>query len=278
MAGPIVTLTTDFGLADPYAGQMKAALLSLAQDVRIVDLSHEIAPQAVSEAAFVLETSWRHFPEGTLHVVVVDPGVGTTRRRLAIASSGHIFIGPDNGCLSGALPDDARGLRRPEAGYEVRRIGLPAGVQAISIERLDLLPRAPSATFEGRDVFAPAAAMVASGSAIGRLGPPVREVHVFPAFRGPEIDGALDGMVMRVDRFGNLITDVRSDDVPSGATVRIAGEDLALARTYAEAAGLAAIVGSSGYVEIALPSGNAAAALAAGPGTEVLVEAPREGA
>jgi S-adenosylmethionine hydrolase len=270
MAPVIVTLTTDFGLSDPYVGQMKAVLLAMAPDVRIIDLSHDIAPQAVTEAAFVLETSWRFFPEGTIHVVVVDPGVGMARRRLAIAARGHYFAGPDNGCLSVALPDEVRGLRRAEEGYEARPIRVPEAVSAISIDKLDLLPRPPSATFEGRDVFAPVVALLASGTAIEGLGAGVSELLAFPSFRAPSFGGGLDGSVMRVDRFGNLITDIHGDDLPPDAAVRIGGLELRLARTYGESEGLAVIIGSSGYLEVALPNGSAAASLAAGPGTPVL--------
>jgi len=274
MAAPIVTLTTDFGLSDPYVAQMKAPILSIAPEARIVDLTHQIAPQAVSEAAFVLETSWRFFPEGSIHLVVVDPGVGTSRRRLVMQAQGHYFVGPDNGCLSAALPEEARGLRPAEAGYEARMVRVPAGVRAVSAERLDALPRPPSATFEGRDVFAPLAALLASGADVAGFGPPLEIIFAFAAFRGPAVSGGLDGMVIRVDRFGNLITDIRGEDLEARAAVRIAGEELPVARTYVETPGLAAIVGGSGYLEIAMRNGNAAAALASGPGTAVMVTLP----
>ncbi|HXH22037.1 MAG TPA: SAM-dependent chlorinase/fluorinase [Dehalococcoidia bacterium] len=272
MSAPLVTLTTDFGLQDSYAGQMKGALLAVSPEARIVDLTHEIAPQGISEAAFVLETAWRFFPPGTIHVVVVDPGVGSGRRRLIIEAEGHFFVGPDNGCLSAALPDTARGLRPPEAGYEARPLRLPRSVRAFAFAREDLLPRRPSATFEGRDVFAPVAGLLAGGTKAAELGRRVTELLALPAFRGPPVPEGLDGMVMRCDRFGNLITDIRGGDLRPGARVLVAAEELEVARTYSEAPGLTALVGSSGYLEVALPNGNAAAALAAGPGTPVLVK------
>jgi S-adenosylmethionine hydrolase len=268
---PIITLTTDFGLSDPYAGQMKAAILAIATEARIVDLTHLIAPQAVGEAAFVLETSWRHFPDGTIHVVVVDPEVGGSRRRLVLRSGGHFFVGPDNGCLSAALPEASRGLRAAEAGYNAGPLEAPGEVEAVSIERLDLLPRPRSATFEGRDVFAPVAAHIASGRQPAEFGRRATEVLAFPAFRGPPVAGGLDGMVVRVDHFGNLITDLRAADVRPGSSVQIAGMRLPLARTYVGADGLAALEGSSDYIEVAMPNGSAAAALAAGVGTQVIV-------
>jgi len=271
MGRRVISLTTDFGLSDPYVGQLKAALLSLAPDASIVDLTHAVGPQAVREGAFVLDMSWRVFPEGSIHIVVVDPGVGTARKRLAMAANGHYFVGPDNGSLSAAMADGVRGLRGPDEGYEARSVSLPDSVQATSVDRLDALPRAPSATFEGRDVFAPVAALLASGRALDSLGPRMASVLAFPAFHAPPIPGGLAGVVMRVDRYGNLITDISGEDLRAGALVRIAGEELSLARTYGEASGLAAIIGSSGYLGIALPNGDAAAALAAGQGMPVIV-------
>jgi S-adenosylmethionine hydrolase len=267
---PIVTLTTDFGLKDPYVGQMKAALLSVAPDLRIVDLTHEIAAQNVLEAAFVLETSWRYFPEGTVHVVVVDPGVGSERKRLILGSGGHWFVGPDNGCLSAALAADARGWRGPSASYRAQDMPVPAGVAARLILGSEQLPRRPSATFEGRDVFAPVAALLASGRDADTFGPQATSLLAFPRFRAPTQAGEVFGMVLRTDRFGNLITDIFHEDVYPGSRVRISGKDLPLARTYAEAGGPAALIGSSGYLEVALPNGSAAEALGAGTRTSVV--------
>jgi S-adenosylmethionine hydrolase len=270
-----ITLTTDFGLTDPYVGQVHAAILGLAPGVGVIDLTHSIAPQAVSEAAFVLDSTRRFLPPGSAHVVVVDPGVGTRRRRLVVESGGDLFVGPDNGCLSAALPDEVRGARVPGSGYEARTVRLPDDVVAYSVERLDLLPRKPSRTFEGRDVFAPVAAAISAGRASpADFGPRVREMVAFPVFRAPLVAGRLDGIVLRSDHFGNLITDIQGEEVPDGAVVEVAGEVLPISPTYADAAGLTAVVGSSGYLEVALPNGNAAAALAAGPGVSVALLLP----
>jgi S-adenosylmethionine hydrolase len=273
---PYITLTTDFGLSDPYVGQIRAAILGIAPDAKVIDLTHGIAPQAVSEAAFVLDSTRRFLPPDSAHVVVVDPGVGTSRRRLAIESGGNLYVGPDNGCLSAALPDKIRGARAPGSGYDARTVRLPDGVQAYSVERLDeLLPRKPSVTFEGRDIFAPVAALISVGrAAAADFGPRVREMLAFPAFRAPFIAGRLEGIVLRSDHFGNLITDIPGEALPAGAVVEVAGEVLPVSRTYAEAGGLTAVIGSSGYLEVALPNGNAAAALAAGPGASVALLLP----
>src|SRR6266550_4077550 len=182
----IITLITDFGLSDVYAGVMRGVLHARAPDAVVVDLTHEIAPQDVFAAAFALEIAWRHFPAGTVHVVVVDPGVGTGRRRLAIAAQGHLFVGPDNGCLSAALPEEARGLRRPGGAYDERPAVLPASIVATAVENLALLSvTGPSMTFEGRDIFGPAAAFLASGGRPDALGPSINEAIAFPAFRAP---------------------------------------------------------------------------------------------
>lgn len=269
---PVVTLLTDFGVADPYVGVMKGVILAKAPSAQVVDLTHEVPPQQALQGALLLETAWRYFPPGTVHVAVVDPGVGTARARLAISSGGHYFVGPDNGLLSSSLPDGVRGARQPGALYESRRIQLPADVSAVVIDNASLFRHPVSSTFEGRDVFAPAAAHLASGGALSDLGHRVTSIGAFPAFRAPRSGSALEGLVLHVDRFGNLITDIRPEDSPPAPSFRIAGRRLALATTYETASGPSAIVGSSGFVEIAVPNGSAARVLGAGTGDVVTVE------
>ena len=273
MAGPIVTLLTDFGLADVYAGVMKGVVAARAPGAAIVDLSHEIAPQDVFGAAVALESAWHHFPAGSIHLVVVDPGVGTPRRRLAIATAGQYFVGPDNGCLSAALSDEARGMRPAGGTYEERPVLLPPSVAAFAIEDLDRIGAGdPSATFEGRDVFAPAAAYLAAGGRPEELGPPVTEVLAFPAFKAPPGPGGLDGVVIAVDRYGNLITDILATDLPEQPRFVVAGSHIAgLSRTYGAATVPAAIAGSSGRIEVALPGRSAAEIIGAGRGDRVRV-------
>ena len=260
----IVTLLTDFGLADTYAGVMKGVILSRAPAVDVVDLTHEVAPGAVEPAAFLLEGAWRYFPEGSVHVAVVDPGVGTQRRRIALHSGSHYFVGPDNGVLSAALPEQARGHRAADEDYAMHSVALPDGVEAVVIENENLLLRPVSATFEGRDVFAPAAAHLASGGALLDLGRPIESLLAFPAFRAPAQDGRIEGLVLHVDRFGNLITDIAAEDLPPSPSFTVAGRTLALSHTYGDASGPAAIVSSSGSVEIAISRGSAALVLGAG--------------
>jgi hypothetical protein len=266
----IVTLLTDFGLADTYAGVMKGVLLSQAPSLRVVDLTHSVSPQAVEQGAFLLEGAWRYFPPGTVHIAVVDPGVGSGRRRLALSTLGHFFVGPDNGLLSAAIPEWSRPVRQPGAPYVARAVTPDPDLTAVSIESRGWSPFI-SATFEGRDVFAPAAARLAAGGRLEELGPAAGELLALPAFRAPLLGDELDGLVVHVDAFGNLITDIRGSDLPPRASVLAGGQRLSVVRTYAEASGLAAIVGSSGFLEVALPGGSAAAALGAGRGARVTV-------
>ena len=163
---PAITLLTDFGTDDIYVGVMKGVLRRIAPGSSVIDLTHAVAPQDVVQGAFLLQQAWRHFPPGTVHLVVVDPGVGTPRRRLALRYEGQYFVGPDNGVLSAALPDAARGQRGVGQAYEALEIDVPSEVQAFAGE--SGASPGVSATFEGRDVFAPAAAFLANGGDIAK--------------------------------------------------------------------------------------------------------------
>lgn len=243
----VVCLCTDFGTADPYVGLMKGMVLKSHPRAVLVDLCHEVPPQDVAFAAFVLAAADGRFPSGTVHVAVVDPGVGTARRAIAIHGSGCYWIGPDNGVLSHAV-------RSP--GAEVRSLDLshlPLG--------------ALSLTFHGRDLFAPVAGWLAGGRyGFQALGPRIADPVVLPDLRlGPP-------RVIHVDRFGNLITSVGNHSGLSA--LRIAGRRVPLVATYAEAApgSLLCVVNSYDLVEVAVSGGNAAQALSAGRGTAVEIE------
>jgi S-adenosyl-L-methionine hydrolase (adenosine-forming) len=279
----IVTLLTDFGLRDTYVGAMKGVILGKNPGVEIVDLTHEVGPQDVLGAAYLLDTAWRFFPKGTIHVVVVDPEVGTGRRRLALECEGHYFVGPDNGCLSAAIPAAVRGRREAGDAYEARRVRLlrPSvsertrvrmrHVRAVLVENQDLFLQPVSATFEGRDVFAPVAAFLSAGGEVEALGRPVFEVEALPELRAVSRGAALHGLVIHVDRFGNLTTDLRPEDLSPRPVFEVGGRRIeGLSRTYAESADLAAIVGSAGYVEIAIQGGSAARESGARVGDRVL--------
>ncbi len=188
MSSGVVSLLTDFGTTDYYVGALKGTLLRLAPDSRIVDVSHEVDPGDVEEGAFLLGASHRHFPRGTVHLAVVDPGVGGHRRILACSTGTDFFVAPDNGLLSYVLD-----------GAEVR-----------SVEAQELFLDAPGETFHGRDRFAPVAAYLARGESFTKLGP-VAENPLRLAIGPPQRDGnGLSGTVVHVDRFGNLISDIPS--------------------------------------------------------------------
>jgi S-adenosyl-L-methionine hydrolase (adenosine-forming) len=253
----IITLTTDFGRADPWVGIMKGVILGISPAARLVDLSHEVAPQDVAGGQLVLEAAVPFFPPGSVHLAVVDPGVGSARRPLLVAAGGHFFVGPDNGLFTFAFD-------------------IP-GWSAVALEREDLRLPGVSATFHGRDVFAPAAAHLARGEPADRFGraitDPVR--WSLPVAQGE--GDAIVGEVIAVDRFGNLITSITAADLDrlggSGpASLEVGGTRVGrVATSYADGpeGAPAAIVGSSRRLEVFVREGNASAILAAGRGTTV---------
>lgn len=252
---PLISLLTDFGTADTYVGVMKGIILGICPSARIVDLTHEIPPQDVAAAAFALDAAWSFFPEGTIHVAVVDPEVGTERHLLAVRAGGQFFLAPDNGLLEEIIA-------RPDP-VEIRLVENPACF------RRDI-----STTFHGRDKFAPTAAQLAIGDvAFEDLGPPADrgQLRRRSAPR-PSIDGTtgtVTGQVLSVDRFGNLVTNITAAALPPQATVHVAGTEagrIPLRRTYRDvpAGQLVALVGSSGRLEVALNQGSAADRLGAG--------------
>ncbi len=267
---PPIALLTDFGLSDAYVGVVKGAILSRFPGAQLVDISHDMQPQAVLQAAVTLETAWRFFPEGTVFLTVVDPGLGTDRKRIVLGHEARYFVGPDNGCLSAAVPAASRGLRSATEDYSVQAVTLPPGARSVLIENSELLGYAPSATFEGRDVFAPTAAYLAEGGSLESVGRRAGSVQSFPVFRAPRRDDGLSGQVIHIDRFGNLITDIRGDDLGSAKEIRLGAHALPLRRTYGEASGAAAVIGSSGFVELMVPGGNAANELQARLGERVV--------
>ena len=259
---PIITLTTDLGLADQYVASMKGIILSLNPEAVVVDVSHAVRPQRVQQGAFLLETARPYFPPDTIHLAVVDPGVGTERRAIALRTARGSFIGPDNGLLSTALPDDIRS----RAGKGGGRVRLPEEVVGVALTNPRYHRQPVSDTFHGRDIFAPAAAHLSLGVPLADLGDTVGEMFALPPFRAERRpNGSLRGKVIHIDVFGNLITDVRSGDLGSRRmTVEVGGREIAgVGRTYADTQGLSALIGSSGYLEIALAGGSAAAELGA---------------
>lgn len=261
----IITLLTDFGTRDPYVAEMKGVILALAPGVTLVDVTHEIAPQAVVEGALALEAVMAVFPPGTIHVAVVDPGVGTARRGLVVSASGQYLVGPDNGLLTPAL---ARGP------WEAFELAVPEYHRPVV-----------SRTFHGRDVFAPAAAHLARGVAPERLGPPVRDPVRLAWPEAEEVAGRLRGRVIHVDRFGNLITSITAAQAEALAArgpvvARVAGRRLPVVGTYGELprGGAGALVGSRNRLEVAVREGSAAGRFGARVGSAVSLEPVRSGA
>ena len=257
----VVTLTTDFGLEDPFVGVMKGRILTRFPAARLIDLTHAIPPQRPAEAGFWLARCFEYFPEGTVHVAVVDPGVGTDRAIVCVASRGHALLAPDNGLLA---PIVARA-----ADAEIYALG-GAALSALGIREV-------SATFHGRDIFAPVAAELAAGRlALRELGE--RRSGIAQPPDAPVTDQAgqpVSGRVITVDHFGNLITDIESDRLAtlSDPHVSVGGQIVPSRRTYGEArpGELLALVNSFNVLEIALRDGSAAAALRVGQGAPVLV-------
>lgn len=256
MARPVLTLLTDFGLRDPYVGIVKGVILGICPEAQLVDLTHEVPPEDVAAGAFLLEHAAGYFPPGTVHLGVVDPGVGSARRMVAVRAGGQIFVAPDNGLLSRVL----RG-RRVEA--------------AVVLEEPRYFLPEVSSTFHGRDVLAPVAAHLAAGVSLDALGPPAGKLERLgeraPAWRGDR----LRGRVVFVDRFGNLVTDIDPAELPK--RFRLHAADFTaekLHRTYADGrpGEPIALVSSFGLVELAVREGSAAKVLGLDRGAPIVVE------
>ena len=244
----IITLLTDFGTADGYVGEMKGVLAANAPDCALIDIAHDVSAHDVEGGRLALARYWHRFPVGTVHLAVVDPGVGGSRAALAVLSEGRFLVGPDNGILSPAM--------------------LHPGARCVTLA----IPASAAPTFHGRDVFAPAAAKLAQGVALDALGtvcsdPIVRRT----AEATRRADGAIAGTIITIDRFGNLVTNLVARH---GGTIEVAGRSLTIHRTYddVDAGEAVALVGSSGLVEIAVRDGSAAEALGAKRGEVVVLK------
>ena len=261
----IVTLTTDFGLDDAYVAQLHGALLGVNPRLRIVDVSHTVPPGDATTALFPSECAWPAFPVGAVHVLVVDPGVGSDRGLVAIETAQAWLVGPDTGVLSSGLPASMR----PAAGFA--RATLPAGLRAADIRETPLAAPEVSRTFHGRDLMAPVAAALASGRGLELVGRAVSEVTVAAPLASPLVDGEGEGRILHVDRFGNAITSFRASDAGAAFEVEAGGRTVAGPAASYAAGGteVVALPSSSGYVELALANGSAAEALGVGRGDPV---------
>ena len=271
-APPVVTLTTDFGTVDGYVAAMKGVMLGIAPRLTLVDVSHDVPPQDVPHGAFVLAEATRHFPVGAIHLAVVDPGVGGSRKPLLLVTPDARYVAPDNGLLTRVLARYGS-ANDPDAPFlSPIRAPLPADCRAYELANPRYRLPDVSHTFHGRDVFAPAAAHLSSGVPPEEFGPPVAEVVWLnlppPAASG----GVIEGRVVHVDRFGNLITNIAFDDEAGRAVVEMEGLRIqGLSRSYEDSAGVLAIVGSHGTLEIAVRDSNAAHQFGLGVGASVRV-------
>lgn len=247
MPAPIITLTTDFGLTDHYAGVMKGVILGICPRAQLVDITHQITPFEAGEGAYVIAQAYRYFPRKTVHLVVIDPGVGSARRPILMEAAGQYFVAPDNGVLAMVFVREKHKVR------------------LISNESIFL--KAVSRTFHGRDIFAPVAAHLAAGVAPARVGKLISD-YLRPGFEKPQRTGKHTwvGRILKIDHFGSIVTNFHVEDFPAlergDFSLAIgAVQTSSLLRTYAESApgDLFVIAGSSGYLEVSMNQDSAAA-------------------
>ncbi len=261
MTNPIITLTTDYGTNDHLVGVLKGVILKINPEVTIIDITHAVTPYDLLDGALAIASAYAYFPPRTIHVVVVDPGVGTDRRPILVSGQNQYFIAPDNGVLSGVY--------EKEQNVTVRHL---------TSEHYFALP--VSKTFHGRDVFAPVAGWLSKHWQPASMGEVIEDYKRFALPRPKEADGGLKGVILKVDSFGNLMTNLRAEDLPADVMekgeIRLQVGNHSVARMVGMfASGNAgepvAYMGSSGYVEIAVNKGNASKALGIGRGAPVLL-------
>lgn len=262
MSNPIITLTTDYGTNDHLVGTLKGVILKINPDVTIVDITHHVTPYDLLDGALAIGAAYSYFPARTIHVVVVDPGVGTARRPLLVTSDNQYFVAPDNGVLSLIYERDPTAV-----------------VRHANVEHYYLQPL--SKTFHGRDVFAPVAAWLAKSGQTASMGEVIEDYKKFAMPRPKATNGVTKGIVMRVDNFGNLVTNFRSEDISEDARkegnlkLQVGAHAVSrLVDTFAlgKAGEAIAYVGSSGYVEIAVNKGSATRTLELGRGAAVTLQ------
>jgi len=266
----VITLTTDFGLTDAYAAVMKGVILRINPEAVITDISHNIPPQDILQAAFIIDSFYKFFPYQTVHLVVVDPGVGTNRRPVILKTPEAFFVAPDNGVLSYVL---AKNLCRfiPDT----QRVELVPELKAYAITNSEYWLKPLSSTFHGRDIFAPVAARLSLGMPANSLGEKINDLTAFPISHPFQQGEYLIGHVLHIDSFGNLISDIKPEMLPvkvQSINIRVGGHTIhGLVQNYQEGKGLLAIIGSMGYLEISMQNNSASAFLKARVGDEIQV-------
>lgn len=257
---PVITLLTDFGTRDPYVAAMKGVILALHREATLVDLTHEVAPQDVVAGAFILAEATPFFPPGTIHVAVVDPGVGTQRRALAARALDSFWVGPDNGLFHLVFQESET-------------------LDLVSLENPRYFRESVSPTFQGRDIFAPVAAHLALGIPLHNFGPSITDPEVLPWPRPLFTPDAVRGEIVYADAFGNLLSNIKGSDLitwlgEKSCVIILGSLTLeGLSRTYGDVlvGQFLALIGSHGYLEIACAQGNAAQRLGVGRGRSLAV-------
>jgi len=272
----IITLTTDFGYDDAYVAALKGAILSINPEANIIDISHSIEPQNILQAAFILGIAYRYFPKQTIHVAIVDPGVGSERQGVIVKTPSALFVAPDNGILSYIIDDlflvESRSLT--EHTHGLKEIVFKTGLEAVAITDPRFWRHPVSPTFHGRDIFAPVAAGLSLGISLYEFGEKIRSLHVLsipkPSF---DPDGNLVGLVLYIDHFGTLITNIKNNELPGkDVLVEVAGRRIqGISDYYAQNEGVMAILGSGGYLEVSLRDGSACDFLGTVVGDEIKV-------
>jgi S-adenosylmethionine hydrolase len=271
---PVITLTTDFGYDDPYVAAVKGAILNINPQATIIDISHTIRPQDILQAAFILDGAYRYFPKQTVHVAIVDPGVGSERRAVILKTPSAFFVAPDNGILSYIVDDlfSIDGQSAVEQTQGLTEVVFKKGLEAAAITDPRFWRHPVSPTFHGRDIFAPVAAGLSLGISPFEFGEKINSLHLLPIAK-PSLDpdGNVIGQVLHVDRFGNLITNIRSNNLRGkNITIDVGGRRIqGMSDYYAQGEGIMAVAGSSGYLEISLRDGSACDFLAVEVGDEV---------
>jgi len=270
----VITLTTDFGTGDGYVASMKGVILGINPQASVVDISHSVEPQFIRQASFILHTSWRSFPEGSIHIVVVDPGVGSHRRAVILKTPSAYFIAPDNGALSYLIHElsDVQGAHNHAKADQAAIRAVPQGCEAVSLTVKEYWRHPVSATFHGRDVFAPVAAHLSLDIPMKEFGEKVESLTVFPIpMPFKDATGHTIGHIIHIDRFGNLVTNLRSRDIPpGGAAVEIRNQRIDnTGHYYSQGSGLMALIGGNDYLELSFRDGSAASMLGARVGDSI---------
>ena len=271
----ILTLIRDFGLDDAYVAIMNGVILSINSEASIVDITHSVDPQNITQGAFILNVAYRYFPKQSIHMAIVDPGVGSERRGIILKTPSSLFVAPNNGILSYIINElslNENSLSQYPGGIE--EVKLEKGLEAVAITDPRFWRHPVSPTFHGRDIFAPVAAGLSLGISPYEFGEKITSLYIFPTPK-PSLDSQdnLLGRVLYIDHFGNLITNIKSTDLPKGnILVEVAGQIIqGVISYYKQEQRLMAIIGSSGYLEISLRDGSARDFLAAEVGDEVKV-------